>query len=72
MVNALHAAGIEVILDVVYNHTAEGNHARARCSRFRASTTPRYYRLVADDPRYYIDYTGTGNSLNMRNPQCCS
>ena len=64
----LHRAGIEVILDVVYNHTAEGNHLGPTLS-FRGVDNPTYYRLVADQPRYYMDYTGTGNSLNVRNPQ---
>ena len=67
MVKALHAAGIEVILDVVYNHTAEGNHLGPTLS-FRGIDNTAYYRLVPDDPRYYMDYTGTGNSLNMRHP----
>jgi isoamylase len=66
MVKALHAAGIEVILDVVYNHTAEGNHLGPMLS-FKGIDNPAYYRLV-DDRRYYMDYTGTGNSLNMRHP----
>src|SRR5207302_7824570 len=68
MVKALHAAGIEVILDVVYNHTAEGNQLGPMLS-FRGIDNAAYYRLVAQDPRYYMDYTGTGNSLNMRHPQ---
>ena len=68
MVKAFHAEGIEVILDVVYNHTAEGNHMGPMLS-FRGVDNPTYYRLVADQPRYYMDYTGTGNSLNARNPQ---
>jgi isoamylase len=68
MVRALHAAGIEVILDVVYNHTAEGNHLGPTLS-YRGIDNPTYYRLVADDPRFYMDYTGTGNSLNVRHPQ---
>jgi glycogen operon protein len=68
MVKALHAAGIEVILDVVYNHTAEGNHLGPTLS-LKGIDNPTYYRLVADDPRYYFDYTGTGNSLNARHPQ---
>jgi len=68
MVRALHAAGIEVILDVVYNHTAEGNQMGPTLS-FRGIDNPAYYRLVADDPRFYFDYTGTGNSLNVRHPQ---
>ncbi|HEX4334908.1 MAG TPA: glycogen debranching protein GlgX [Polyangiaceae bacterium] len=67
-VKALHAAGIEVILDVVYNHTAEGNHLGPTLS-FKGIDNPTYYRLVADDPRYYFDYTGTGNTLNVRHPQ---
>src|SRR5207247_2956500 len=67
-VRALHAAGIEVILDVVYNHTAEGNHLGPTLS-FRGVDNRTYYRLVADDPRFYFDYTGTGNSLNVRHPQ---
>jgi glycogen operon protein len=65
MVKALHDAGIEVILDVVYNHTAEGNHLGPVLS-FRGIDNAAYYRL-AEDPRFYTDYTGTGNSLNMRN-----
>jgi glycogen operon protein len=67
MVKALHAADIEVILDVVYNHTAEGNHMGPTLS-FRGVDNDDYYRLVADNPRYYMDYTGTGNTLNMRMP----
>src|SRR5215213_8765687 len=67
MVKALHEAGIEVILDVVYNHTAEGNHLGPTLA-FKGIDNAEYYRLVADDPRYYMDYTGTGNSLNMRHP----
>ncbi|AEV85579.1 glycogen debranching protein [Actinoplanes sp. SE50] len=67
MVRELHAAGIEVILDVVYNHTAEGNHMGPTLS-FRGLDNGAYYRLVDDDPRYYMDTTGTGNSLLMRNP----
>src|SRR3954470_22721302 len=66
MVKALHAEGIEVILDVVYNHTAEGNHLGPTLS-FKGIDNVAYYRLT-DDPRYYMDYTGTGNSLNMREP----
>jgi glycogen operon protein len=66
MVKLLHGAGIEVILDVVYNHTGEGNHLGPTLC-FRGLDNPAYYRL-GDDPRYYIDYTGTGNSLNMRHP----
>jgi len=68
MVKTLHSAGIEVILDVVYNHTAEGNHLGPTLS-FRGIDNPAYYRLVPDDPRYYMDYTGTGNTLNMRHPR---
>ena len=68
MVKALHAAGIEVILDVVYNHTAEGNHLGPTLC-FRGIDNPSYYRLVADQPRYYMDYTGTGNTLNVVHPQ---
>src|SRR5690606_16565175 len=64
MVRALHAAGIEVILDVVYNHTAEGNHLGPTLS-MRGIDNAAYYRLVDDDKRYYMDYTGTGNSLNV-------
>ena len=67
MVRELHTAGIEVILDVVYNHTAEGNHLGPTLS-MRGIDNAAYYRLVADDPRYYMDYTGTGNSLNVRHP----
>src|SRR5581483_11880328 len=67
MVKSLHAAGLEVILDVVYNHTAEGNHLGPTLS-FRGIDNASYYRLVGNDPRYYMDYTGTGNTLNARNP----
>ncbi|MEO2132465.1 MAG: glycogen debranching protein GlgX [Microbacterium sp.] len=67
MVRALHEAGIEVILDVVYNHTAEGNHLGPTLS-FRGIDNEAYYRLEDDDKRYYTDYTGTGNSLNVGNP----
>ena len=67
MVRALHEAGIEVILDVVYNHTAEGNHLGPTLS-FRGIDNAAYYRLVDDDKRYYLDYTGTGNSLNVGHP----
>ena len=67
MVRSMHAAGIEVILDVVYNHTAEGNHLGPTLS-FKGLDNPAYYRLVEDDLRYYMDYTGTGNSLNVRHP----
>jgi glycogen operon protein len=67
MVKALHAAGIEVILDVVYNHTAEGNHLGPMLS-FRGVDNESYYRLVPDDKRFYMDFTGTGNSLNPVHP----
>ncbi len=67
MVKELHAAGIEVILDVVYNHTAEGNHLGPTLS-MKGIDNQAYYRLVEDDPRYYMDYTGTGNTLNVRHP----
>ncbi|WP_345750371.1 glycogen debranching protein GlgX [Microbacterium rhizophilus] len=67
MVRAMHAAGIEVILDVVYNHTAEGNHLGPTLS-FKGIDNAAYYRLVEDDEQYYMDYTGTGNTLNVRNP----
>ena len=67
MVRSLHEAGIEVILDVVYNHTGEGNHMGPTLS-LRGTDNPAYYRLVEDDQRYYMDYTGTGNSLNVRSP----
>jgi isoamylase len=67
MVRDLHEAGIEVILDVVYNHTAEGSEMGPTLS-MRGIDNHAYYRLVEDDPRYYMDYTGTGNSLNVRNP----
>lgn len=67
LVKTLHAAGIEVILDVVYNHTAEGNHLGPTLS-FRGIDNGAYYRLMAGDPRYYMDYTGTGNTLNMVRP----
>ncbi len=68
MVKALHAGGIEVILDVVYNHTGEGNHLGPTLS-LRGIDNPTYYRLVEDDPRYYMDFTGCGNSLNVSHPQ---
>jgi isoamylase len=67
LVKAMHAAGIEVILDVVYNHTAEGNHLGPTLS-FRGIDNASYYRLVDDDKRHYFDTTGTGNSLLMRSP----
>ena len=68
MVKALHAAGMEVILDVVYNHTAEGNHLGPTMS-LKGIDNRTYYRLVDDQPNFYMDYTGTGNSLNVRSPQ---
>jgi isoamylase len=67
MVKELHTAGIEVILDVVYNHTAEGNHLGPTLS-FRGIDNAYYYRLRGDDPRFYVDYSGCGNGLQMRNP----
>ncbi len=67
MVKTLHEADIEVILDVVYNHTAEGNHMGPTLS-FRGLDNASYYRLVPDNPQHYFDTTGTGNSLNMRSP----
>ena len=67
MVKALHKEGIEVILDVVYNHTAEGNHLGPMLS-FKGVDNASYYRLVPDDERHYMDYTGTGNTLNARHP----
>ncbi len=67
MVKALHQAGIEVILDVVYNHTAEGNELGQMLS-FRGIDNASYYRLAPEDPRWYVDFTGTGNSLNPAHP----
>jgi glycogen operon protein len=67
MVRTLHQAGLEVILDVVYNHTAEGNHLGPSLS-FRGLDNQAYYRLHPEQPEYYFDYTGTGNSLHMRQP----
>ena len=67
MVKTLHKAGLEVILDVVYNHTAEGNHLGPMLS-LKGIDNAAYYRLVEDDKKFYMDYTGTGNSLNMRHP----
>ena len=67
MVKRLHEAGIEIILDVVYNHTGEGNHLGPTLG-FKGFDNPAYYHLVAEEPRYYMDYTGTGNSLNLRHP----
>ena len=68
MVKVFHRAGIEVILDVVYNHTAEGNHLGPTMA-FKGIDNPTYYRLVEGDARHYFDYTGTGNTLNVRHPQ---
>ena len=68
MVRTLHAAGFEVILDVVYNHTCEGNHLGPTLS-FRGIDNPSYYRLTEEDPHFYFDVTGTGNTLNVRQPQ---
>ncbi len=68
MVRALHAAGIEVILDVVYNHTAEGNQLGPTLC-FRGIDNKSYYRLGAEDPRFYTDFTGCGNTLNMTHPR---
>jgi isoamylase len=68
MVKALHAEGIEVILDVVYNHTCEGNHLGPTLS-WKGICNCTYYRTVPENPRYFMDYTGTGNTLNVRNPQ---
>lgn len=68
MVRALHDAGIEVILDVVYNHTAEGNQLGPTLS-LKGVDNASYYRLTADDPRYYMDFTGCGNTLNVSSPQ---
>jgi glycogen operon protein len=68
MVKRLHRAGIEVILDVVYNHTAEGNHLGPTLS-LRGIDNAAYYRLVHDNPRYYMDFTGCGNSFAMVNPR---
>ncbi|MDS0257145.1 glycogen debranching protein GlgX [Thermoplasmatales archaeon AK] len=68
MVRKLHENGIEVILDVVYNHTAEGNHLGPTLS-FRGLDNTTYYVLDPQNPRYYVDFTGTGNSLDARNPQ---
>ncbi len=67
MVRTLHDEGIEVILDVVYNHTAEGNHLGPTLS-MKGIDNVSYYRTMEDNRRYYMDYTGTGNSLNMRSP----
>jgi len=68
MVRALHREGIEVILDVVYNHTGEGNHLGPMLS-FKGIDNTAYYRLVESDQRFYYDYTGTGNTLNLMHPR---
>src|SRR5215469_13571330 len=68
MVRNLHSIGVEVILDVVYNHTAEGNQMGPTCS-FRGIDNAAYYRVSPEDPRYYTDFTGCGNTFNMRNPR---
>jgi isoamylase len=68
MVKVLHSAGIEVLLDVVYNHTAEGNQMGPTLG-FRGIDNASYYRLMADNPRYYMDFTGTGNTLNLQHPR---
>ncbi len=68
MVKTFHREGIEVILDVVYNHTGEGNHMGPTLS-LRGIDNASYYRLVEDEPQYYMDFTGCGNSLNVRHPQ---
>ena len=68
MVKTLHSAGIEVILDVVYNHTGEGNHLGPTLS-LRGIDNTAYYRLDPKNPRHYLDFTGTGNSLNMQHPR---
>src|SRR5208282_772911 len=65
---AMHRENIEVILDVVYNHTGEGNQL-GPILNFRGIDNASYYRLVPEMPRYYTDYTGTGNTLNVRHPQ---
>ncbi|PAT07209.1 glycogen debranching enzyme GlgX [Corynebacterium hadale] len=67
LVRAYHEAGMEIILDVVYNHTAEGNHMGPTIA-FRGIDNEAYYRLVDDDKYHYMDYTGTGNSFNVRDP----
>ena len=68
MVRNLHAAGIEVILDVVYNHTGEGNHLGPTLN-FRGIDNPDYYRLLPENPRLYLDFTGTGNTFNLLHPR---
>ena len=68
MVKTLHSAGLEVILDVVYNHTAEGNELGPTLC-LRGVDNSSYYRLLADKPRLYMDYTGCGNTLDMQHPR---
>ena len=68
LVKTLHREGIEVILDVVYNHTAEGNHLGPTLC-FRGIDNAAYYRLMAENKRHYVDYTGTGNTLDMTHPR---
>src|SRR5207248_7704186 len=68
MVRSLHAAGIEVILDVVYNHTAEGNQLGPTLC-FRGIDNPAYYRLHPEKPSFYLDFTGTGNTFNLLHPR---
>ena len=68
MVKTLHSAGLEVILDVVYNHTAEGNHLGPTLS-LKGIDNSTYYRLTPQNQRFYMDYTGTGNTLNMQHPR---
>ena len=70
MVKALHRAGIEVILDVVYNHTAEGNHLGPMLS-FKGIDNLSYYRCSPEDPRYYVDFTGTGQHPQPGAPAAC-
>jgi len=68
MVRAFHGAGLEVILDVVYNHTPEGDHLGPTLA-FKGIDNPAYYHLLPDDPRQYVDFTATGNTLNLRHPK---
>ena len=68
MVRTFHGAGLEVILDVVYNHTPEGNHLGPTLA-FKGIDNPAYYHLLPDDPRQYVDFTATGNTLNLRHPK---
>jgi glycogen operon protein len=70
MVKAIHGAGLEVIMDVVYNHTAEGNHLGPTLS-LKGIDNPTYYRLVEENRAYYFDTTGTGNSFNVGTPPRC-